>query len=64
METLTDQVVIVTGASSGIGAALAEAFSEQGARVTLTARRAELLNQTAARVPRGHPDRGGRSGAR
>jgi short-subunit dehydrogenase len=47
METLTDQVVIVTGAGSGIGAALAEAFSHQGARVTLTARRAERLNETA-----------------
>jgi short-subunit dehydrogenase len=47
METLTDQVVIVTGASAGIGAALAEAFSRQGARVTLAARRAELLKQTS-----------------
>jgi short-subunit dehydrogenase len=47
MDTLTDRVVIVTGAGSGIGAALAEAFSDRGARLTLTARRAERLAETA-----------------
>jgi short-subunit dehydrogenase len=47
MKPLTGQIVIVTGASAGIGAALAEAFSWHGARVALTARRAERLEETA-----------------
>jgi short-subunit dehydrogenase len=51
MDTLTDRVVIVTGASSGIGAALAGAFSRRGARVTLAARRAERLIETARACP-------------
>jgi len=38
-----NQVVVVTGASSGIGAELGRAFSRQGARVVLVARRFELL---------------------
>lgn len=38
-----DQVVWITGASSGIGKALAIAFSQAGARVVLSARRANEL---------------------
>ena len=45
------QVVIVTGASSGIGAALSRAYSERGACVALAARRAERLAETAAACP-------------
>jgi short-subunit dehydrogenase len=43
-----DQVVIVTGASSGIGKALALQLAGQGTKVVLAARRAELLEQIAA----------------
>ena len=39
-----DQVVLLTGASSGIGAAVARELSRQGARVALAARRTELLD--------------------
>lgn len=39
--------VIVTGASAGVGAAVARAFAEQGARLMLVARRKEPLNAIA-----------------
>ncbi|MBA4392306.1 MAG: oxidoreductase [Desulfobacca sp.] len=45
MFDLSEKVVIVTGASSGIGAALALAFSREGAKVTLAARRIERLQE-------------------
>lgn len=45
---LTGKVVLVTGASSGIGAALAREFSKSGARVALAARRKPELEETAA----------------
>jgi short-subunit dehydrogenase len=51
MIELDGKVVILTGASSGIGAALAPAFSKKGARVTLTARRLEHLKETARNCP-------------
>ena len=47
-DAFRNQVVIVTGASSGIGRALALQLVSQGARVVLAARRAELLGQIAA----------------
>jgi short-subunit dehydrogenase len=43
------KVVWVTGASSGIGAALSEAFSREGANVILSARRRSELEAVAAR---------------
>ncbi|MFZ5722956.1 MAG: SDR family oxidoreductase [Pseudomonadota bacterium] len=46
------QVVWITGASSGIGAALAEAFSRLGARVVLSARRVAELEKVRARCER------------
>jgi len=45
-----DQVVAVTGASSGIGAALARALGRHGARVALVSRRAERLHALAAEI--------------
>ncbi|HKC75257.1 MAG TPA: SDR family oxidoreductase [Chloroflexota bacterium] len=45
--TLTDKVAIVTGASSGIGAATARELSRRGARVVLAARRVEQLEAQA-----------------
>ncbi len=44
-----DSVVWVTGASSGIGAALGPQFHAEGAHVVLSARREEALRETAAR---------------
>lgn len=50
MAALTSQVAIVTGASSGIGAATAEALAEEGATVVLAARREDELGATADRI--------------
>lgn len=43
MKTLKDKVVVITGASSGIGRAMAEVYAAEGARVVLAARSAEQL---------------------
>ncbi len=47
---LDDRVVIVTGASSGLGVAFATACAEAGADVVLGARRTDRLGATAAGV--------------
>ncbi|HEY9828680.1 MAG TPA: SDR family oxidoreductase [Stenomitos sp.] len=41
---LQNSTVLITGASSGIGAACAELFAEAGARLILTARRSQRLD--------------------
>lgn len=55
--SLTGKVIIVTGASSGIGAAVAEMLAEAGGLVGLVGRDTTRLARTAARVA----ERGGRA---
>lgn len=45
MEKLTNKIVFITGATSGIGKACAFSFAEQGANLILCARRFELLKE-------------------
>ncbi|MCW3105421.1 MAG: Short-chain dehydrogenase [Bacteroidetes bacterium] len=45
MGTFNNKVVWITGASSGIGEALVKAFAAEGAKVVLSARRAEELER-------------------
>jgi len=52
MMALKGKAVIVTGASSGIGACLARGFSREGAFVTLAARREDRLREVARSCPR------------
>ncbi|MDO7876039.1 SDR family oxidoreductase [Hymenobacter sp. ASUV-10] len=47
---ITNKVIIVTGASSGIGEATALLLAERGAKLVLGARRAEPLSALTARI--------------
>ncbi|MGE2720271.1 SDR family NAD(P)-dependent oxidoreductase [Mycolicibacterium celeriflavum] len=47
---LDDKVVVITGASSGLGVSFAEAVAQAGADVVLAARRVEKLEATAELV--------------
>lgn len=51
-QAVKDQVVVVTGASAGVGRAVARAYAARGARVGLVARGGGGLAETAAEVTR------------
>jgi short-subunit dehydrogenase len=50
LRALADQVVVITGASSGIGRVTARMAAERGAAVVLAARNAEALDELAAEL--------------
>lgn len=50
IKQLTGKVAIVTGASSGIGTAIAKELANAGAKVVLAARNKEKLKNIAAEI--------------
>lgn len=50
MSYWTDKVVMITGASSGLGLHLARAWAEQGAKLVMVARDAERLQEAAQSI--------------
>jgi len=53
MSTLKDQVAWVTGAGSGIGLAAAQALAQAGAKIVMSGRRRELLQEHADAIVAG-----------
>ena len=51
--SLKGRVALVTGGSRGIGKMIAEGFIAQGAKVYISARKAEACNQTARELSNG-----------
>ena len=47
MKKLKNKIVYITGASSGIGKACAEAFAKEGANLIISARRANIIENIA-----------------
>ena len=47
-QRLQDQVAVITGASRGIGRAIAEAYAAEGARLCLIATQTDKLAEVAA----------------
>lgn len=54
MNLLKNKIVLITGASSGIGRACAQLFAAQGARIILSARRVERLESLASELSQQH----------
>jgi len=53
---LSGRIALVTGASRGIGSAIAEALAEHGAKVVLSSRKQEGLDAEAARINERFPN--------
>lgn len=47
---LTDKVAIITGGSRGLGLQIAEAYAEMGAKLAITARKAEQLEEAKGKL--------------
>lgn len=56
MGRLDEKIAIITGGSRGIGKAIAEAFASEGAKVVVSSRKQEALDEVAAEINEEHPD--------
>ena len=54
---LPEQVVVISGASSGIGRATARVAARRGAKVVVSARNEEALAHTVAELTSRHEDK-------
>ena len=50
MSNITDKVVVITGASSGIGESTAKLLAERGAKVVLGARRSNRIDAVVQQI--------------
>src|SRR5579864_758136 len=50
MSNITDKVVVITGASSGIGKSTAKFLAQQGAKVVLGARRSKRIDEVVQEI--------------
>lgn len=53
MQKLKDKVAVITGGNSGIGLATAQLFASEGARVVITGRRQDALDQAVSLIGSG-----------
>lgn len=63
MSSLKDKVVMISGASSGLGAEMARNFARRGARVGLLARREDRLQELAGQITAESGDSGDGGGS-